>query len=118
MTRPVDEELESLRQYLATQTDELHVSIDSTVPADRHLIPGSLVLIVQHAQQHNRYPLRISIGFSEYTAEISYRLNLRAATDNHFLDMDELDVLYSYFFSQPTVNQKDDRLIISIPLFI
>lgn len=118
MTRLVTEELENLNQYLSTQPADLHVSIDSAIPADRYLVPESLALIVQHAQHYNLYPLHISISFLKYTVEISYPLQPRPVPDESFPDIKKLVDKYSLYFNLPTIRQTSDKIEISIPLFI
>ncbi len=118
VTIPVTEELDKLHQYLASQPTELHVSIDSPVPADRFLIPQSLILIVQHAQRYNSYPLAISIRFLKSSVEISYPLQPRPVPDDSFEDIDTLADLYRNYLNMPTVRQTREEAVISIPLFI
>jgi len=118
MTCAVTEELESLRQYLATQPTALHVNIDSPVPADRYLIPQSLILIIQHAQRYNHYPLHISISFLKYTVEISYPIQPRQTPDETYQDIETLVTIYRNFFNLPSIQQNNNVCTISIPLFI
>ncbi len=118
ITIPVEEELESLKQYLSTQPADLHVSIDSTIPADRYVIPKSLTLIVQHAQRNNLYPLHITIIFLKHTIEISYRIHPRQIPDENFPDIDQLVTLYRHYFNLPSVRQENERITVVIPLFI
>jgi len=118
ITIPVAEELESLRKYLAIQSTELHVSIDSPIPIERYIIPGSFILIVQYAQRYNLYPLYISIRFLAYSVEVSFPLQPRPIPDVTFSDIDALVTLYRNYFNLPTVQQTDDHCIVGIPLFI
>jgi len=114
----ISEELEHLNQYLATQDKDLHVSIDSPIPADRYIIPDSLTLIVQHIQRHNLYPLHIRICFLSHTVEVSYHLQPRPVPDDTYHDIETLVELYRNYFNLPTIRQADDYCTISISLFI
>jgi len=118
ITHVVSEELDRLRQYLATQPAELKVRIDSTIPADRYLIPDSLILIVQHAQRENHYPLPITIRFLKYKVEISYPRQPRQIPDENLPDIGSLVTLYRNYFCLPEVHHTDDKFTITIPLFI
>ncbi len=118
MTITVSEELESLKEYLATQPAGLVVDINGPVPADRYLIQNSLILIVQQAQRHNLYPLNISISFLKYTVEINYKIQPRPFPNEQFPDMETLVALYRDYYNLPKKLQVDDWVTISIPLFI
>lgn len=118
MTRPVEEELERLRQYLATQPDGLHVQACSPVPRERYLIPRSLVLIVQNAQLHHVLPLDINIRFLKHTVEVSHPIQPLPTPDKNFPDIEDLVGLYRQYYNLPTVRQTDNMFTVSIPLFI
>jgi len=118
MTITVSEELESLKEYLATQPAGLVVDINGPVPADRYLIQNSLILIVQQAQRHNLYPLNISICFLKYTVEISYKTQPRPLPDEKFPDIETLIDLYRNYYNLPKIHQVNDQVTITIPLFI
>ncbi len=118
MTIPVAEELERLNSYLATQPSALQVVVCEPVPDDRYIIPDSLVMIVQHAQQYQMSPLSVSIRFLNYSAEISYHIPpLPARTDSHPYPI-ELADLYRNYFCFPSVRRADGEETVSIPLFI
>jgi len=117
-TNPVGQELEILMQYLATQPSELHLSIDGQIPANRHLIPNSLLLIVQHAQRTCLYPLHIRICFLNHTVEISYARQPRPVPDERFPDIDALVAIYRSYYSLPTIGETGSQFTISIPLLI
>ncbi len=118
ITITVEKELYNLKQYLSSQPTDLHVTIDSHVPADRYIIPNSLILIVQHAQRHNLYPLTISIAFLKHTVEISYPLQPRTSPNEDFPDIEALIALYRRYFNMPTIHQTNNQFTLSIPLFI
>jgi len=122
ITRPIAEELDRLKQYLDSQPEMLKVSIDSQVPADRYIVPSSLVLAVQHAQHHSAcpsgQPLSVSIRFLKYTVEVSYPFPLPETSDAPFTKLVELVELHRSYYNLPTFNSGDNFFTISIPLFI
>lgn len=117
-TRPREEELERLHQYLSTQPDGLHVQVCSPVPRGRYLVPRSLVLIVQNAQRRHRLPLDINIRFLKHTVEVSHPIQPLTTPDESFPDLEVLFNLYRLYYNLLTVIQTDHRFTISIPLFI
>lgn len=117
-TRPVEEELQRLEQYLTTQSDGLQVSIDSPVPIERYVIPQSLVLIVQNAQRYHRLPLHVSIRFLKHTIEVSHPVQPLPTPDETHPDLQVLVDLYRIYYNFPTVRQTDNEFTVSIPLFI
>ncbi len=118
ITQPVVKELEKMRQYLATQSADVQVSVDSPIPDDRYLIPNSLILIIQYAQRYNSYPLSIHIRFLKHTVEINYARRPRTTPNESFADIEALASLYRNYFNVPQLQQTDKEVTVTIPLFI
>ncbi len=122
ITRPVAEELESLKRYLAKQSAALQVVVDGEVPSNRYVIPRSFELIVQHALRYQQCsddcPLVVVLSFQKYAIEVSYPVQPRETPDESFLDLKELASLYRQFYSVPTFTQTRETCTVSIPLFI
>jgi len=118
----VEEEVGRLHEYLATQSDALHVSIDGPVPKERYMIPNSLVMVVEDALQHNDctsgQSLDINVRFLSHAVAVSYFQQPCANDDMTFPNLDDLEALCHEYFAHLSVSKAGDEFIVNVPLFI